>query len=224
MGAVHRLRRHGHRRGSGRLHRRPRGPQNRVHRHTDYLRHRQRCHGPILVTRHAARRPTDHRTGLGRGTAGRLHAGLRVFADQTARPHDCAAGIVLGRRLDRRRHDRLLRDPEHRRLGLALGAGHRRAATALRNRHPRAHPRIRAIPRSQGSRRRSRKGRALLRGSRGSSPGNLSQGQAAAEDQDARTVRLQVPGPHHRHLGHVVLRTTARSHGCRRCSPTSSAP
>ena len=150
MGAVHRLRRHGHRRGSGRLHRRPRGPQNRVHRHTDYLRHRQRCHGPILVTRHAARRPTDHRTGLGRGTAGRLHAGLRVFADQTARPHDCAAGIVLGRRLDRRRHDRLLRDPEHRRLGLALGAGHRRAATALRNRHPRAHPRIRAIPRSQG--------------------------------------------------------------------------
>ena len=50
--------------------------------------------------------------------------------------------------------------------------------------------------RSQGSRRRSRKGRALLGGSRGSSPGNLSQGQAAAEDQDARTVRLQVlPAP-----------------------------
>ena len=127
------------------------------------------------------------------------------FADQTARPHDCAAGIVLGRRLDRRRHDRLLRDPEHRRLGLALGAGHRRAATALRNRHPRAHPRIRAIPRSQGSRRRSRKGRALLRGSRGIAPVTSPKGKPLPKIKDARTVRLQVPGPHHRHLGHVVL-------------------
>ena len=73
------------------------------------------------------RRPTDHRTGLGRGTAGRLHAGLRVFADQTARPHDCAAGIVLGRRLDRRRHDRLRRRSRNTgdwgwRWALAIGA------------------------------------------------------------------------------------------------------
>jgi putative MFS transporter len=122
--------------------------------------------------RHALRRPTGHRPRPGRRTAGRLHAGLRILADQTARPHDGAAGIVLGRRLDRRRHDRLFRDSEHRRLGLALGAAHRRAAAALRNRHARAHPRVRAIPRSQGSRRRSRAGRALLRTSRGRRPGN----------------------------------------------------
>ncbi len=51
---------------------------------------------------------------------------VSASADQTARPHDCAAGIVLGRRLDRRRHDRLLRDPNTGdwgwRWALAIGA------------------------------------------------------------------------------------------------------
>ena len=67
--------------------------------------HGQRRHGAVLVAGGMLlERPTGHRPGPGRGAAGRLHAGLGVLADQTARPHDGAAGIVLGRRLDRRRH------------------------------------------------------------------------------------------------------------------------
>ena len=198
-GAVHRLRRHGHRRGSGRF------IADRVGRKTVFT--------ATLIIFGIANGAMALSWSLGMLLGARLIIGLGLGAElpvASTLVSEFSPTKQRGRmtvllesfwpRLDRRRHDRLLRDPEHRRLGLALGAGHRRAATALRNRHPRAHPRIRAIPRSQGSRRRSRKGRALLRGSRGSSPGNLSQGQAAAEDQDARTVRLQVPGPHHRHL------------------------
>lgn len=44
-----------------------------------------------------------------RRAAGRLHIGLGILSDQTTRPYDGVAGILLGNRLDHRRLHRLFR-------------------------------------------------------------------------------------------------------------------
>ena len=167
MGAVDRLHWHGHRRRAGRFPRRQARPQDGVHRHNDRVRTRQRCHGILVDAARALGGTLRDRPRSGRRTAGRLHARLRILAGQAARPHHGAARIVLGGRLDSRRDDRLFRDSKHRRLGLALGAAHRRHPAALCDCRAPPPARVRALPRGPWRQRTRRGLRPLLRTSLG---------------------------------------------------------
>ena len=66
-------------------------------------------YGVVMVAGGSADRSTGHRPRPGRRAAGRLHIGLGILSDQTTRPYDGVAGILLGNRLDHRRLHRLFR-------------------------------------------------------------------------------------------------------------------
>ena len=109
LGAVHRFRRNGDRRRAWRLRGRPRWPQDGLLRDAGDFRPGQWRYGVVMVAGGSADRSTGHRPRPGRRAAGRLHIGLGILSDQTTRPYDGAAGILLGNRLDHRRLHRLFR-------------------------------------------------------------------------------------------------------------------
>ena len=109
LGAVHRFRRNGDRRRAWRLCGRSRWPQDGLLRDAGDFRSGQWRYGVVMVAGGSADRSTGHRPRPGRRAAGRLHIGLGILSDQTTRPYDGAAGILLGSRLDHRRLHRLFR-------------------------------------------------------------------------------------------------------------------